>query len=103
MKATNLTTFDGVIPNEIGGLNAFEALLAGHRMNKPTLDTDCVARAYPMVWQTVRCLNKVPVTPAAVADGCGRCEVGENRLPVQCADRTRFSKLPGATMMQRGL
>jgi len=75
MSITGLASFDAVIPHEIGGLNAFEALIAGQRLQRPTLDTDCVARAYPKVWQTVRCLNRVSVTPAAVADGCGRCEV----------------------------
>ncbi|RAL68786.1 hypothetical protein DID88_007477 [Monilinia fructigena] len=67
MSATGNSSFDATIPNEIGGMNSFEALLAAHRFGKPTIDSDCVARAYPMVWQTVRCLNGVSVTPAAVA------------------------------------
>ncbi|KAB8295723.1 hypothetical protein EYC80_008548 [Monilinia laxa] len=75
MSATGNFSFDATIPNEIGGMNSFEALLAAHRFGKPTLDSDCVARAYPMVWQTVRCLNGVSVTPAAVANGCGGTEV----------------------------
>ncbi len=75
MRASGLSTFDAVIPNEIGGMNAFEALLAAHRFNKSTLDTDLVARAYPKVWQTVRCLNNVPIIPAVVADGAGQQEV----------------------------
>jgi DUF917 family protein len=75
MTATGLETFDAVIPNEIGGMNAFEALLAAHRFNKSTLDTDLVARAYPKVWQTVRCLKDIPVAPAAVANGAGKQEV----------------------------
>ncbi|KAM3076099.1 hypothetical protein ACMFMG_006383 [Clarireedia jacksonii] len=75
MSSTGITSFDATIPNEIGGLNAFESLLAAHRLGKPVLDTDCVARAYPMVWQTVRCLNDVPVTPAAVANGTGKTSV----------------------------
>lgn len=79
MKATGLSTFDAVVPNEIGGFNAFEALLAAHRLKKSVLDTDLVARAYPMVWQTVRCLNRVPVVPAAVTDGAGKAEVSITR------------------------
>jgi DUF917 family protein len=75
MKAAGISTFDAVIPNEIGGMNAFEALLAAHRLNRNTLDTDLVARAYPKVWQTVRCLNNIPITPAAVADGNGQQQV----------------------------
>ncbi|PQE32022.1 hypothetical protein CJF32_00001628 [Rutstroemia sp. NJR-2017a WRK4] len=75
MSSTGIKSFDATIPNEIGGLNAFESLLAAHRLGKPVLDTDCVARAYPMVWQTVRCLNGVPVTPAAVANGAGQTSV----------------------------
>jgi DUF917 family protein len=71
LTTTNLTDFTAVIPNEIGGLNAFEALLAGLRFKKSTLDADLVARAYPMVWQTVRCLDDIPITPSAVADGAG--------------------------------
>lgn len=38
MKASGISTFDAVIPNEIGGMNAFEALLAAHRFNKATLE-----------------------------------------------------------------
>jgi len=45
MSAVGLSTFDAVVPNEIGGMNSFEALLAAHRFNKSTLDTDLVARA----------------------------------------------------------
>jgi DUF917 family protein len=80
MKASGITDFDAVIPNEIGGMNAFEALLASHRFRKNTLDTDLVARAYPKVWQTVRCLKDIPVTPACVADGVGRTEVRRPNL-----------------------
>ncbi|PBP19633.1 hypothetical protein BUE80_DR009663 [Diplocarpon rosae] len=75
MKATGITEFDAVIPNEIGGMNAFEALLAAHRFNKSALDSDLVARAYPKVWQTVRCLVDIPIAPAAVADGCGNVQI----------------------------
>ncbi len=75
MNATNISSFDAVIPNEIGGMNAFEALLSAHRFNRTTLDTDLVARAYPKLWQTVRCLDDIPVVPAAVADGAGKQEV----------------------------
>ncbi|PMD24057.1 hypothetical protein NA56DRAFT_567411 [Hyaloscypha hepaticicola] len=75
MRASGISTFDAVIPNEIGGMNAFEALLAAHRLDKTTLDTDLVARAYPKVWQTVRCLDNVPIVPAAVSDGAGQQEV----------------------------
>lgn len=75
VKTTGLETFDAIIPNEIGGLNAFEAILAAHRLGKSALDTDLVARAYPMIYQTVRCLNGVSVTPAALADGAGNEEV----------------------------
>jgi len=75
MITSGISTFDAAIPNEIGGMNAFEALLAAHRFNKTTLDTDLVARAYPKVWQTVRCLHDIPITPAAVADGTGHQQV----------------------------
>ncbi|KAK5047642.1 hypothetical protein LTR84_006307 [Exophiala bonariae] len=75
LETTNITSFDAVIPNEIGGMNAFEALLAAYHFGKSTLDADCVARAYPYLWQTVRCLRDVPVVPAAVADGAGKREV----------------------------
>jgi len=75
MQAAGISTFDAVIPNEIGGMNAFEALLAAHRFNKSALDSDLVARAYPKVWQTVRCLEDIPIAPAAVADGVGNTMV----------------------------
>ncbi|ATZ54140.1 hypothetical protein BCIN_10g01600 [Botrytis cinerea B05.10] len=86
MSATGHTSFDATIPNEIGGMNSFEALLTAHRFGKPTLDSDCVSRAYPMVWQTVRCLNGVPVTPAAVANGCGGTEVFVNSKDAEEAE-----------------
>lgn len=75
MSATGLATFDAVVPNEIGGLNAIEALLAANRFGKSVLDTDLVARAYPMIYQTVRCLNGHLVTPAAISTGMGRDKV----------------------------
>jgi DUF917 family protein len=71
MSVTGLSTFDAVVPNEIGGLNAIEALLAATRFKKSVLDTDLVARAYPMIYQTVRCLTDIPVAPSAVATGGG--------------------------------
>ncbi len=75
MKASGLSTFDAVVPNEIGGMNSFEALLAGARFGKSVLDTDLVARAYPKIWQTVRCLKDISVVPAAVSDGAGTTHV----------------------------
>lgn len=75
MEHTGLKTFDAAIPNEIGGLNAFEALLAAYRFGKSALDTDLVARAYPMIYHTIRCLNNVPVTPSAMSNGAGVTEV----------------------------
>lgn len=81
MKITDLETFDAIVPNEIGGLNAFEAVLAAHRFGKSVLDTDLVARAYPMIYQTVRCLNGVSVTPATMADGAGKVEASPSTYP----------------------
>ncbi|KAI9736357.1 MAG: hypothetical protein M1834_001243 [Cirrosporium novae-zelandiae] len=98
---TNKTTIAAIIPNEIGGLNAFEALLAAHRFGICVLNTDCVARAYPFVWQTVRCLNGVSVTPAAVSDGCGNCKVFKTPETPQTAETlmrsacTTFGSLAG--------
>lgn len=79
MKSTGITSFDAVIPNEIGGMNSFEAILAAHRFGKSALDSDLVARAYPKVWQTVRCLADIPVAPAALADGAGKTQVCPTR------------------------
>jgi DUF917 family protein len=92
LDRAKLSTFDAVIPNEIGGMNAFEALLAASRFGKSTLDTDCVARAYPYIWQTVRCLNDVSVTPAAVTDGTGRNEVLLNQSFPREVELMRFLK-----------
>lgn len=80
MSITDLTDFDAVVPNEIGGLNAIEALLAANRFGKSVLDTDLVARAYPMIYQTVRCLNGQLVTPAAIASGMGYNRVSKRPL-----------------------
>jgi len=76
MNTAGLSSADAFIPNEIGGMNSFESLLTSCRLRKSTLDTDCVARAYPYLWQTVRYLNDVSVTPAAVANGLGGKEAG---------------------------
>jgi DUF917 family protein len=103
MEMAGLTSFDAVIPNEIGGLNAFEAILAAHRFNKHVLDTDLVARAYPMVWQTVRCLNDVPIAPCSVADGSGRTEVSHPyQIPITDSNQThRCFEQPKTTFMQK--
>lgn len=79
MELTGLKTFDACIPNEVGGLNAFEALLAAHRFGKSGLDTDLVARAYPMIYHTIRALNGVSVTPSGMSNGNGISKV--NLLP----------------------
>ncbi|PVH95133.1 DUF917-domain-containing protein [Periconia macrospinosa] len=75
LKGSNTPRIDYMIPNEIGGINAFEALLASSRLGKSVLDTDAVARAYPLLWQTVRCLNGVSIAPCSVADGEGQSTV----------------------------
>jgi DUF917 family protein len=61
-------------------MNSFEALLAGQRFGKSTLDTDCVARAYPFLWQTVRCLEGIPLVPIAAADGRSDPKVSDGPL-----------------------
>lgn len=105
LKTTGLKTFDAVVPNEIGGLNAFEAILAGHRFGKSALDTDLVARAYPMIYQTVRCLNKVSITPSALADGGGREEV----RPTSCIailninTYLRYSRISSTVLLRKKL
>lgn len=71
MELAGLKTFDACIPNEVGGLNAFEALLAAYRFGKSGLDTDLVARAYPMIYHTIRCLNGLSVTPSGMSNGYG--------------------------------
>lgn len=99
MKATGLATFDAVIPNEIGGMNSFEALLAAGRFGKSVLDTDLVARAYPKIWQTVRCLGNLPVAPAAIADGAGKTQVCLRVLPSRqiLTCQTRYSQTSATT------
>lgn len=82
LEAIGLETFDAVVPNEIGGLNAIEALLAANRFSKTVLDTDLVARAYPMIYQTIRCLRGKLVAPAAVSTG-----IGENKVSSNCLAR----------------
>lgn len=101
MEAAGLTTFDSVIPNEIGGMNAFETILTGSRLGKSTLDTDLVARAYPMIWQTVRCLKNIPVAPAAVADGAGKVHVRSLYYERRTTNMNRSSKLPKTIVKQK--
>jgi DUF917 family protein len=103
MEAAGLTKFDSVIPNEIGGMNAFEALLAAHRLGKSTLDTDLVARAYPKIWQTVRCLKDISVTPAAVANGVGKVQVQQDSISevALLINIHRSSKLLATTLKQK--
>ncbi|ORY06158.1 hypothetical protein BCR34DRAFT_490386 [Clohesyomyces aquaticus] len=86
LKASQLSSFDAIIPNEIGGINAFEALLASSRLGKSTFDADAVARAYPYLWQTVRCLNGVSIAPCAVADGHGKQRVLQTQDSPQHAE-----------------
>src|SRR6187402_1358030 len=103
MEAAGLSSFDAVIPNEIGGMNSFEALLAAHRSGKATLDTDLVARAYPKIWQTVRCLKDIPVAPASVATGTGIERVQHIHLMIKgkANNPFRFSKTPPTMKRQR--
>lgn len=75
MEHTGLKRIQAVVPNEIGGIAPFEALRAAHHFRVSVLDTDLVARAYPMVYQSVRCLNNIPLTPAAISDGIGTTRI----------------------------
>lgn len=96
LSIVGLKTFDAVVPNEIGGLNSIEALLASQRFGKSVLDTDLVARAYPMIWQTVRCLTDIPVTPAALANGAGIEKVQCQYTPMHFISLYRSQLFPTA-------
>ncbi|KAG9247228.1 hypothetical protein BJ878DRAFT_532714 [Calycina marina] len=70
MKHTGLTNFHATIPNEIGGLNAFEALLAANRLGKSVLDTDLIF-TMPDIYKTEEQMRQASVNLGSLSGMCG--------------------------------
>ncbi len=62
---------------EIGGSNAFTALLLAYRYGLPVLDADLIGRAFPQLEMASAHLAGVMPSPAFVADSLGRSAILE--------------------------
>lgn len=73
----NVETFLGKKPSvlisaEIGGSNAFTALLLSHRLQLPVLDADLIGRAFPQLEMATPNLFGISASPAFIADSLGK-------------------------------
>lgn len=75
LDCAGISEFSHIVPTEIGGINALEALLSGALLDKTVLDADLMGRAYPHVYMTVLGVHGKKLTPAALSDGNGNIVV----------------------------
>ncbi|KAG8159967.1 hypothetical protein KVR01_010604 [Diaporthe batatas] len=71
LHCAGISNFSHIVPTEIGGINALEALLSGALLEKTVLDADLMGRAFPQVYMTVLGAQGKKLTPAALSDGNG--------------------------------
>ncbi|POS81021.1 hypothetical protein DHEL01_v200594 [Diaporthe helianthi] len=71
LHCAGISDFSHIVPTEIGGINALEALLSGALLNKTVLDADLMGRAFPHVYMTVLGAQGKTLTPVALSDGNG--------------------------------
>lgn len=60
--------FDAVMSIEIGGENAFFALLVGMELGLPVVDADTMGRAFPEAQMASFAIRGLPVAPFAISD-----------------------------------
>jgi DUF917 family protein len=60
--------FDAIMSIEIGGENAFFAMLVGMELGLPVVDADTMGRAFPEAQMASFAIRGLPVAPFAVAD-----------------------------------
>lgn len=75
LQCAGISEFSHIVPTEIGGINALEALLSGAVLNKTVLDADLMGRAFPHVYMTVLGAQGKVLAPAALSDGNGKVVV----------------------------
>ncbi|KAI3391185.1 hypothetical protein diail_7790 [Diaporthe ilicicola] len=71
LHCAGVSNFSHIVPTEIGGINALEALLSAALLDKIVLDADLMGRAYPHVYMTVLGVHGKKLTPASLSDGNG--------------------------------
>ncbi|SNB71161.1 hypothetical protein SAMN07250955_10869 [Arboricoccus pini] len=68
MEAHTGRPFDAVMSIEIGGENAFFAMLVGMELGLPVIDADTMGRAFPEAQMASFAIRGLPVAPFAIAD-----------------------------------
>lgn len=77
LRQVGRTDFTHIIPPEIGGLNALEALLFAAIIGKVVVDADLMGRAFPRVYMTIPGIHGKSIAPVALSDGNGVIMVGD--------------------------
>lgn len=81
---------------EIGGANAFTALLAAAKSGLPVLDADMIGRAFPELQMSSCYLNHRRATPAVMVDCLG------NRLVLETTDAKTLENIARAATVAMG-
>ncbi|MBN2479626.1 MAG: DUF917 domain-containing protein [Parachlamydiales bacterium] len=68
-----------IMPGEIGGSNAFIAIIAAAVLKLPVLNADTIGRAFPELQMSSCNLNKISCCPVFLSDSKGNIEIIENK------------------------
>lgn len=97
MEAHVGAPFDAVMSIEIGGENAFFAMLVGMELGLPVVDADTMGRAFPEAQMASFAIRGLPVAPFAIAD------IRDNGVLITRAENaTRVERIGRATVVELG-
>lgn len=89
--------FDAIMSIEIGGENAFFALLVGMELGLPVVDADTMGRAFPEAQMASFAIRGLPIAPFAIAD------IRDNAVLITTAENaTRLERIGRRTVVELG-
>jgi DUF917 family protein len=89
--------FDAIMSIEIGGENAFFALLVGMELGLPVVDADTMGRAFPEAQMASFAIRGLPVAPFAIAD------IRDNAVLIPVAENaTRVERIGRKIVVELG-
>lgn len=89
--------FDAIMSIEIGGENAFFAMLVGMELGLPVVDADTMGRAFPEAQMASFAIRGLSVAPFAIAD------IRENAMIIAEAENaTRVERIGRKTVVELG-
>ncbi len=97
MEAHTGKPFDAIMSIEIGGENAFFAMLVGMELGLPVVDADTMGRAFPEAQMASFAIAGLKVAPFAIAD------IRDNEVLITKAEHaTRVERIGRKTVVELG-